>query len=270
MNVRHGQRAPHDSRQMRDVHGLFDGEIAENLLEQFFVGVDQRVGEHAGPRAARHQPAHVVKFLQYVFSNGQGSGCPHGYSRCRGFVVFAKRGQRCESATDADGPPTRIGRRTGSAAEASVAAPSAAMLSCNSRSGQTWLSVLSGRPARASRSDRKDRKLFVVPQGCCKPSGRGSAWLERLVRDQEVDGSNPFAPTTSFRMSDLSHTRNRKSAWCETKQPVRQISQLLPYIQCVALKFRYPVRTNYVQTIFLNRKTRNKSSTPVASRGVRI
>src|SRR5260370_9646174 len=101
------------------------------------------------------------------------------------------------AAKDANPPQTRIGRRTGSATEASVAAPSAAMLSCNSRSGQTWLSVLSGRPARASRSDRKDRKLFVVPQGCCKPSGRGSAWLERLVRDQEVDGSNPFAPTTS-------------------------------------------------------------------------
>ena len=29
------------------------------------------------------------------------------------------------------------------------------------------------------------------------PSGRGSAWLERLVRDQEVGGSNPLAPTTS-------------------------------------------------------------------------
>jgi hypothetical protein len=27
-------------------------------------------------------------------------------------------------------------------------------------------------------------------------SGRGSAWLERLVRDQEVGGSNPLAPTT--------------------------------------------------------------------------
>src|SRR6185312_14481794 len=29
------------------------------------------------------------------------------------------------------------------------------------------------------------------------PSGRGSAWLERLVRDQEVGGSNPLAPTKS-------------------------------------------------------------------------
>ena len=28
-------------------------------------------------------------------------------------------------------------------------------------------------------------------------SGRSAAWLARLVRDQEVEGSNPFAPTTS-------------------------------------------------------------------------
>ena len=26
-------------------------------------------------------------------------------------------------------------------------------------------------------------------------TGRSAAWLARLVRDQEVDGSNPFAPT---------------------------------------------------------------------------
>ena len=30
------------------------------------------------------------------------------------------------------------------------------------------------------------------------PSGRGSAWLERLVRDQEAGGSNPLAPTNLF------------------------------------------------------------------------
>jgi hypothetical protein len=28
-----------------------------------------------------------------------------------------------------------------------------------------------------------------------KVAGRGSVWLERLVRDQEVAGSNPVAPT---------------------------------------------------------------------------
>ena len=29
-------------------------------------------------------------------------------------------------------------------------------------------------------------------------SGRSAAWLARLVRDQEVEGSNPFAPTILY------------------------------------------------------------------------
>src|ERR1700722_1476358 len=37
-------------------------------------------------------------------------------------------------------------------------------------------------------------------------SGRSAAWLARLVRDQEVEGSNPFAPTISFRTNSLPHT----------------------------------------------------------------
>ena len=36
-------------------------------------------------------------------------------------------------------------------------------------------------------------KLFAVD---FKISGRSAAWLARLVRDQEVGGSNPLAPTT--------------------------------------------------------------------------
>ncbi len=39
------------------------------------------------------------------------------------------------------------------------------------------------------------RRVFVLE---CVASGRGSAWLERLVRDQEVGGSNPLAPTILF------------------------------------------------------------------------
>src|SRR5437016_3123409 len=31
------------------------------------------------------------------------------------------------------------------------------------------------------------------------PSGRGSAWLEHLVRDQGVGGSNPLAPINRFK-----------------------------------------------------------------------
>src|SRR5205085_11647690 len=33
-----------------------------------------------------------------------------------------------------------------------------------------------------------------LPQAVTKKTGRSSAWLERLVRDQEVAGSNPVAP----------------------------------------------------------------------------
>ncbi len=57
-------------------------------------------------------------------------------------------------------------------------------------------------------------KLFAV---VLKISGRSAAWLARLVRDQEVGGSNPLAPTTSFRIRDLLHTKNPESAWLETK-----------------------------------------------------
>jgi hypothetical protein len=41
-------------------------------------------------------------------------------------------------------------------------------------------------------------KLFAV---VFKISGRSAAWLARLVRDQEVGGSNPLAPTTFLRSS---------------------------------------------------------------------
>jgi hypothetical protein len=42
---------------------------------------------------------------------------------------------------------------------------------------------------------RRD-KLFAV---VFKISGRSAAWLARLVRDQEVGGSNPLAPTIFFK-----------------------------------------------------------------------
>ena len=42
-----------------------------------------------------------------------------------------------------------------------------------------------------------------------KLSGRGSAWLERLVRDQEVGGSNPLAPTNLFKNRLYARNRHR-------------------------------------------------------------
>ena len=50
-------------------------------------------------------------------------------------------------------------------------------------------------------------------------SGRGSAWLERLVRDQEVGGSNPLAPTIYPEVNQLllipnfRHSRGIGNIW---------------------------------------------------------
>src|ERR1700732_4822184 len=78
-------------------------------------------------------------------------------------------------------------------------------------------------------------RLFVSRY---KISGRSAAWLARLVRDQEVEGSNPFAPTTSFRIRDLLYTRNPQSAWLETKHsclmPVGRKRSL--FVQFIALQ----------------------------------
>ena len=53
--------------------------------------------------------------------------------------------------------------------------------------------------------------------GTLEKSGRGSAWLERLVRDQEVGGSNPLAPTNLFNNYKQRPTRiechDHESGW---------------------------------------------------------
>ena len=44
--------------------------------------------------------------------------------------------------------------------------------------------------------------------------GRGSAWLERLVRDQEVGGSNPLAPTTQPLLESLNSSSRMPTTLC--------------------------------------------------------
>src|SRR5215831_9501727 len=51
------------------------------------------------------------------------------------------------------------------------------------------------------------RAACVSLKKSASPSGRGSAWLERLVRDQEVGGSNPLAPTKPFNITELRRLR---------------------------------------------------------------
>src|SRR5438034_1196950 len=45
-----------------------------------------------------------------------------------------------------------------------------------------------------------------------------------LVRDQEVDGSNPFAPTTSFRANNLQQRKVPTTSWLCAKRSVVQMS----------------------------------------------
>ena len=47
----------------------------------------------------------------------------------------------------------------------------------------------------------------VLPGAACGISGRSAARLARLVRDQEVPGSNPGAPTT---MGNMQKPRDRQ------------------------------------------------------------
>ena len=57
-------------------------------------------------------------------------------------------------------------------------------------------------------------------------SGRSAAWLARLVRDQEVDGSNPFAPTILFKKLDTSLTMSSfaiVAAFVGTRKPIPHI-----------------------------------------------
>ena len=69
MNVRHGQRPAHNSGQERHVHGLLDGEVAHDLLHQRAVGINQRVGAHAGLLRTRHQPAILIQLLELAEIN---------------------------------------------------------------------------------------------------------------------------------------------------------------------------------------------------------
>ena len=50
-------------------------------------------------------------------------------------------------------------------------------------------------------------------------TGCGSAWLERLVWDQEVAGSNPVTPTTCGCSSMVEHQPSKLDTWVRFPSP---------------------------------------------------
>src|SRR5438046_7625966 len=82
-------------------------------------------------------------------------------------------------------------------------------------------------------------------------SGRSAAWLARLVRDQEVDGSNPFAPTTfislyEFELRDIklrlrflhfvSHVAQLGPASTWVGRNRGRLSRHIPSVSCLILE----------------------------------
>ena len=58
----------------------------------------------------------------------------------------------------------------------------------------------------------KDRNAGIIP-GC------GSAWLERLVWDQEVAGSNPVTPIVCGCSSMVEHQPSKLDTWVRFPSP---------------------------------------------------
>src|ERR1700756_5465149 len=72
----------------------------------------------------------------------------------------------------------------------------------------------------------------AFPSSSGNRSGRSAAWLARLVRDQEVDGSNPFAPTTSkpFLLIEFTQPllRRLKQPCCRTMEQLKSPDLAFP------------------------------------------
>ena len=79
-------------------------------------------------------------------------------------------------------------------------------------------------------------------------TGCGSAWLERLVWDQEVAGSNPVTPTTCGCSSMVEHQPSKLDTWVRFPSP----AFLLPFFVCplsiYAFKLSYSCFYTYLYT----------------------
>src|SRR5437016_5729202 len=100
-------------------------------------------------------------------------------------------------------------------------------------------------------------------------SGRSAAWLARLVRDQEVDGSNPFAPTISFRTNNLQTQIYSLTAWCRARRSAVQIEsrRLRYFLFSHRLTLRFRDFRQYVETVQLVQHLSNDFSN---GQGIRL
>src|SRR5690242_12574337 len=82
-------------------------------------------------------------------------------------------------------------------------------------------------------------------------TGRGSAWLERVVRDQEVGGSHRLPPTNSFnKLQGLDHQTTLPTAHPVPTLPLRVRAPILrpwrrtqrPTLRQLSLRSRNPLR----------------------------
>ena len=79
-------------------------------------------------------------------------------------------------------------------------------------------------------------------------TGCGSAWLERLVWDQEVAGSNPVTPMSCGCSSMVEHQPSKLDTWVRFPSP----AFLLPFFVCplsiYAFKLSYSCFYTYLYT----------------------
>ena len=153
--------------------------VADEAAEGFAEFLGDTAGGHAGGHAAGFEDEDAAE-------GKEGRGDAGGFARARS--GFEDEDGRGADALDDFGQQGVDGQRLGQAGELTIMPEppdvmvSAAVMQAGVGSG-CWRN--GGREAGEERGACYDGQL----------SGRGSAWLERLVRDQEVGGSNPLAPT---------------------------------------------------------------------------
>ena len=63
------------------------------------------------------------------------------------------------------------------------------------------------------------RESVLYNMSCVMVTGCGSAWLERLVWDQEVAGSNPVTPIICGCSSMVEHQPSKLDTWVRFPSP---------------------------------------------------